>query len=210
MNDKETMIERDLKGRDIVNERVLQAMEEINREIFVPEGLRYRAYQDSPLPIGMKQTISQPYIVAYMAQILDPQPHEKIMEVGSGCGYNAAVLANLCSHVYSIEVIEWLADFAKVNLKQAGVKNVTVKHGDGFHGWPIKAPFDKIILTAATPIIPDKLKEQLIIGGKLLAPVSNSFQKLILHEKTGTNEFKEHELIHVRFVPMTGETQKME
>jgi len=210
MNDKETMIERDLKGRDIVNERVLQAMEEVNRETFVPEGLKYRAYQDSPLPIGMKQTISQPYIVAYMAQILDPQPHEKIMEVGSGCGYNAAVLANLCSHVYSIEVIEWLADFAKVNLKQAGVKNVTVKHGDGFHGWPIKAPFDKIILTAATPIIPDKLKEQLIIGGKLLAPVSNSFQKLILHEKTGTNEFKEHELIHVRFVPMTGETQKME
>ena len=210
MNDKETMIERDLKGRDIVNERVLQAMEEINREIFVPEGLRYRAYQDSPLPIGMKQTISQPYIVAYMAQILDPQPHEKIMEVGSGCGYNAAVLANLCSHVYSIEVIEWLADFAKVNLKQAGVKNVTVKHGDGFHGWPIKAPFDKIILTAATPIIPDKLKEQLIIGGKLLAPVSNSFQKLILLEKTGTNEFKEHDLIYVRFVPMTGETQKME
>ncbi len=210
MNDKETMIERDLKGRDIVNERVLQAMEEVNRETFVPEGLKYRAYQDSPLPIGMKQTISQPYIVAYMAQILDPQPHEKIMEVGSGCGYNAAVLANLCSHVYSIEVIEWLADFAKVNLKQAGVKNVTVKHGDGFHGWPIKATFDKIILTAATPIIPDKLKEQLIIGGKLLAPVSNSFQKLILHEKTGTNEFKEHELIHVRFVPMTGETQKME
>lgn len=210
MNDKETMIERDLKGRDIVNERVLQAMEEVNRETFVPEGLKYRAYQDSPLPIGMKQTISQPYIVAYMAQILDPQPHEKIMEVGSGCGYNAAVLANLCSHVYSIEVIEWLADFAKVNLKQAGVKNVTVKHGDGFHGWPIKAPFDKIILTAATPIIPDKLKEQLIIGGKLLAPVSNSFQKLILHEKTGTNEFKEHELIHVRFVPMTGESQEQE
>ena len=208
MNDKETMLERDLKGRDIVNERVLQAMEGVNREIFVPEGLKYRAYQDSPLPIGMKQTISQPYIVAYMAQILDPQPHEKILEIGSGCGYNAAVLAYLSSHVYSIEVIEWLADLAIVNLKEAGVKNVTVKHGDGFHGWPEKAPFDKIILTAATPEIPDQLKEQLIIGGKLLAPVSNSFQKLILLEKTGANEFREHDLIYVRFVPMTGESQE--
>lgn len=208
MNDKKTMIERDLKGRDIVNERVLQAMEDVNRETFVPEGLKYRAYQDSPLPIGMKQTISQPYIVAYMAQILDPRPHEKILEVGSGCGYNAAVLAYLSSHVYSIEVIEWLADLAKVNLKEAGVKNVTVIHGDGLHGWPEKAPFDKIILTAATPEIPDQLKDQLIIGGKLLAPVSNSFQKLILLEKTGRNEFKEHELIYVSFVPMTGESQK--
>ena len=210
MNDKERMIEKDIKGRDIVNERVIQAMEEVDREIFVPEGLKYRAYQDSPLPIGMNQTISQPYIVAYMAQILDPQPHEKILEVGSGCGYNAAVLASLSSHVYSVEVIEWLADLARINLEQAGVKNVTVKHGDGFHGWPIKAPFDKIMLTAATPVIPEQLKEQLIIGGKLLAPVSNSFQRLILLEKTGTNEFKEHDLIYVSFVPMTGESQKQE
>ncbi len=208
MNGKEKMIEQHLKGRDIYNKRVLQAMAEVEREIFVPEGLRYRTYEDSPLPIGQEQTISQPYIVAYMAQTINPQPHEKLLEVGSGCGYNAAVLAYLSAHVYSIEVIEWLANLAQTNLKQAGVENVTVKYGDGYHGWPENAPFDKIMLTAATPAIPDQLKEQLKIGGKILAPVSNSYQKLILLEKTGTNEFKEHDLIYVRFVPMTGESQK--
>lgn len=202
------MIEQHLMGRDINDISVLEAMEKVQREIFVPEGLKYRAYEDSPLPIGEGQTISQPYIVAYMAQILKPQSHEKILEVGSGCGYNAAVLAQLSAHVYSVEVIEWLADLAKMNLKQAGVKNVTVKHDDGYHGWPEHAPFDKIMLTAATPSIPDQLKVQLKTGGKILAPVSNSYQKLILLEKTGENEFKEHDLIYVRFVPMTGESQK--
>ncbi len=208
MNSKERMIEQHLMGRDINDISVLEAMEKVQREIFVPEGLKYRAYEDSPLPIGEGQTISQPYIVAYMAQILKPQSHEKILEVGSGCGYNAAVLAQLSAHVYSVEVIEWLADLAKMNLKQAGVKNVTVKHDDGYHGWPEHAPFDKIMLTAATPSIPDQLKVQLKTGGKILAPVSNSYQKLILLEKTGENEFKEHDLIYVRFVPMTGESQK--
>ncbi len=208
MNSKERMIEQHLMGRDIEDSRVLEAMKRVEREIFVPEGLKYRAYEDSPLPIGEGQTISQPYIVAYMAQILNPQLHEKILEVGSGCGYNAAVLAQLSDHVYSVEVIEWLADLAKMNLKQADVKNVTVKHGDGYHGWPEHAPFDKIMLTAATPMIPAQLKEQLVIGGKILAPVSNAYQKLILLEKTGENEFKEHDLIYVRFVPMTGESQK--
>lgn len=208
MNDKERMIEQHLRGRDIVNERVLDAMKEVNREVFVPEGLRYRAYEDSPLPIGMDQTISQPYIVAYMAQILDSQPHEIVLEVGSGCGYNAAVLAQLSSHVYSVEVLEWLADLAKKNLEEAGIKNVSVKYGDGYYGWPEKGPFDKIILTAATSVIPDALKEQLKMGGKILAPVSNAFQKLVLLEKTGENKFKEHDLIYVRFVPMTGKSQE--
>ncbi len=208
MNSKEKMIEQHLLGRDITDERVLKAMGKVEREIFVPEGLKYRAYEDTPLPIGQGQTISQPYIVAYMAQTLDVQQNEKVLEVGSGCGYNAAVLAHLSSHVYSVEVIEWLADLAQMNLREAGIKNVTVKHDDGYHGWPENAPFDKIMLTAATPRIPDQLKEQLKIGGKILAPVSNAYQKLILLEKTGPNEFKEHDLIYVRFVPMTGESQK--
>ncbi len=210
MNTKEKMIEQHLMGRDITDERVLSAMQKVERKVFVPNGLKYRAYEDSPLPIGHGQTISQPYIVAYMAQILEPQPHEKVLEVGSGCGYNAAVLANLSAHVYSVEVIEWLADLAKMNLRDAGIENVSVKYGDGYHGWQENAPFDKIMLTAATPQIPEMLKEQLKIGGKILAPVSNSYQKLILLEKMGTNEFKEHNLIYVRFVPMTGESQRKE
>ncbi|MFW5708103.1 MAG: protein-L-isoaspartate(D-aspartate) O-methyltransferase [Bacteroidota bacterium] len=210
MDGKERMITQHLLGRDIDNDRVLRAMQEVEREIFVPEGLKYRAYEDAPLPIGEGQTISQPYIVAYMAQILNPQPDEIMLEVGSGCGYNAAVLAQLCSHVYSVEVIEWLAKLAKRNLDEAGIKNVSVMYGDGYHGWPEHAPFDKIMLTAAAPKIPDKLKEQLKIGGKILAPVSNSYQKLILLEKKGENDYIEHDLIYVRFVPMTGESQRHE
>ena len=209
MNGKDKMIEQDLKGRDIDNERVLQAMRKVEREIFAPEEFKHNAYDDTPLPIGHEQTISQPYIVAYMAQILNPQPNEKVLEVGSGCGYNAAILAYLSSHVYSVEVIEWLADLAQINLEEAGIKNVTVKHGDGYQGWAEKAPFDKIMLTAATSTIPDQLKNQLKIGGKILAPVSNTYQKLTLIEKTGENDFKEHDLIYVRFVPMTrGEDQQ--
>ncbi len=207
MNGKETMIMHHLKGRDIVNERVLEAMKEVKRELFVPEGLKYRAYEDSPLPIGREQTISQPFIVAYMAQVLDPQPNEKVLEVGSGCGYNAAVLAQLSAHVYSVEIIKWLADLAQMNLREAGVENVAVKYGDGYHGWPENAPFDKIMLTAATPMIPDELKEQLKTGGKILAPIGNTYQKLVMLEKTGRNTYKVHDLIYVRFVPMTGEGQ---
>ena len=210
MKGKERMIEQDLMGRDITNARVLRAMDKVHREIFVPDGLKYRAYEDTPLPIGEGQTISQPYIVAYMAQILDPQLDEKILEVGSGCGYNAAVLAQLCAHVYSVEVIEWLARLARMNLEKAGISNVSVKHGDGYHGWPEHGPFDKIMLTAATPKVPQLLKEQLKIGGKILAPISNSFQKLTLMEKKDTDEFIEHDLIYVRFVPMTGESQEQE
>lgn len=207
MSKKEKMIQQHLKGRDITNERVLKAMTEVDREVFIPEGLKSRAYEDCPLPIGHEQTISQPYIVAYMAQVLDLQPHEKVLEIGTGSGYNAAILAKLSKHVYSIEVIDWLSDLAKFNLEKAGVKNVTVKQGDGYYGWPKFAPFDKIMLTAATPWIPDQLKEQLKIGGKLMVPLSNSYQKLIITEKTGANSFIEHDLIYVNFVPLTGESQ---
>lgn len=201
------MIKQHLKGRDITDERVLRAMEEVDRALFVPDGLKYAAYEDTPLPIGKEQTISQPYIVAYMAQILDPQPEDTILEVGTGCGYNAAILSRLASQVYSLEIIEWLAELAKKNLDEAGIENVSTKFGDGYRGWPEKAPFDKIMLTAATSRIPEPLKDQLVIGGKILAPVSNTFQKLILLEKNGEKSFDEEELIYVRFVPMTGESQ---
>ena len=198
------MIQEHLKGRDITNERVLDAMENVDRALFVPRGLKYAAYDDTPLPIGRQQTISQPYIVAYMAQILEPGPDDKVLEVGTGCGYNAAILSRLCSHVYSVEIIEWLAQLARKNLDEAAIENVSVKFGDGYRGWPENAPYDRIMLTAATPFIPEPLKKQLAVGGKILAPVSNTFQKLVLLEKTGEDTFKENDLIYVRFVPMTG------
>jgi len=207
MDKKERMIDQQLKGRDITDENVLEAMRKVDRKTFVPENMKRHAYEDTPLPIGNDQTISQPYIVAYMAQTLEIKKDEKVLEVGSGCGYNAAVLAQLASHVYSIEIIEWLADLAKKNIDAEGVENVSVRFGDGYKGWPEKSPFDKIILTAATPEIPKPLKDQLIVGGKILAPISNSYQKLVLLEKTGDDEFIEHDMLHVRFVPMTGEAR---
>ncbi len=208
MNEKERMIEQQLKNRDIYDADVLRAMKEIDRTIFVPEDMKHLAYEDGPLPIGKGQTISQPYIVAYMAQMLNLQPEETVLEVGSGCGYNAAVLSRLVSHVYSVEIVEWLADLAIKNLIKAKITNVSVKFGNGYEGWPEKAPFDKIVLTAAAPEIPQKLKNQLKIGGKILAPVSDGFQKLIMLEKTGENDFKKHDLIYVRFVPMTGDSNQ--
>ena len=204
MNKKEIMIERHLKGRDIYDEDVLEAMRKTDRTVFVPEDMNEHAYDDGPLPIGKGQTISQPYIVAYMAQMLELGKDDRVLEVGSGCGYNAAVMSHLTDHVYSLEIIQWLAEFAQKNLEEAGIKNVTVKHGNGYEGWPEKGPFDKIVLTAAAPSLPDSLKEQLKIGGKILAPVADTFQKLLLLEKKGENDFEEHDLIHVRFVPMTG------
>lgn len=208
MATKEDMIMRQLQGRDISDPDVIDAMRNVDRENFIPENMRQYAYDDGPLPIGRGQTISQPYIVAYMAQLLDLEKNHVLLEVGTGCGYNAAVLSKIVSHVYSIEIIEWLADFAQENLKKVSVNNVTARFGDGYEGWPEKAPFDRIMLTAAAPKIPEPLKEQLTIGGKILAPVSNAFQKLMLLEKKSQDEFEEEKLIPVRFVPMTGEIKK--
>lgn len=202
------MIEKQLKSRDLTDTNVLEAMSAIDREIFVPDGMKRHAYEDSPLPIGKGQTISQPYMVAYMAQELDLKPDDTVLEIGTGCGYNAAVFAHIVKHVYSIEIIEWLADFAKKNLANAGVENVTVKYDDGYNGWPEHAPFDKIVLTAAAPIIPDAIKEQMAIGGRLVGPLSDTVQKLIMLEKHGENDFDEVELSYVSFVPMTGAVRK--
>lgn len=208
MTTKEEMIERQLKGRDIRDPDVIAAMKAVDRSVFVPYELQEHTYEDRALPIGKEQTISQPYIVAYMAQMLELGPDDVVLEVGTGCGYNAAVLSRIVEHVYSIEVIEWLADLARENLRSAGIQNVTTRYGDGYVGWPEEAPFDAIILTAAPPAIPEPLKQQLRIGGKLLAPVGTGMQQLVLLERTGRDFFNAKPLIPVKFVPMTGKAQQ--
>lgn len=202
------MIEHQLKARKIRDSNVLRAMEEVDRALFVPFDLQEKAYEDRPLPIGENQTISQPYIVAYMAEKLQLDKSQTVLEIGTGCGYNAAILSRLAKHVFTIEIIEWLAKLAKENIAMTGYENITVRQGDGYLGWPSKAPFDAIILTAAPPSIPEPLKEQLKIGGKILAPVGRLNQKLKLLHKTGEDTFKEKTLLPVRFVPMTGKADK--
>lgn len=207
MSGKEEMIENQLKRSGISDPDVLQAMREVDRELFVPDELKDRAYFDGPLPIGKGQTISQPYIVAFMAQELKLKPDDVVLEIGTGCGYNAAVLSKLIHHVYSVEVIQWLSELAKENLANAGIQNITTQNDDGYKGWPDHAPFDAIALTAAPPAIPEPLKKQLKIGGNLLAPVGQKRQSLKLLEKTGPETFKEKELLWVSFVPMTGKAK---
>lgn len=202
------MIKYQLKARKIRDSNVLRAMEEVDRALFVPYDLQEKAYEDRPLPIGENQTISQPYIVAYMAEKLQLDKSQTVLEIGTGCGYNAAILSRLAKHVFTIEIIEWLAKLAKENIAMTGYENITVRQGDGYLGWPSKAPFDAIILTAAPPTIPKPLKEQLKIGGKILAPVGRLNQKLKLLHKTGEDTFKEKTLLPVRFVPMTGKADK--
>lgn len=208
MTTKEEMIERQLKGRGIHDPKVINAMWEVDRSIFVPDDMLEHSYEDRALPIGKEQTISQPYIVAYMAQALDLRPNDVVLEIGTGCGYNAAVLSRIVSHVYSIEVIEWLADLAYDNLREVGYRNITTRHGDGYKGWPEEAPFDGIVLTAAPPAIPEPLKLQLKTGGRLLAPVDTGVQQLVLLERTGKDFFEDTPLLPVQFVPMTGEAQR--
>lgn len=205
---KEEMLEAQLRGRDIENPRVLEAMEEVDRALFVPPGLRDRAYEDRPLPLEKGQTISQPYIVAYMAQALSLSSDDVVLEVGAGCGYNAAVLSRLAKFVYSVEIVEWLAQSASNNLDKAGIENVEVRQGDGYQGWPERAPFDAIVLTAAPSRVPDPLKEQLKVGGRLLAPVGGLMQQLVMLRKEAEGRFREEVLLPVAFVPMTGKAQE--
>lgn len=205
---REQMIENQLIKKGICDLGVLQAMREIDRALFIPEEMKEFAYEDRPLNIGNGQSISQPFIVAYMAQELKLKPEDVILEIGTGCGYNAAIMAAIVKHVYSIEVIPWLEEYACANLEKAGIKNVTTRCGDGFKGWPEKAPFDAISLTAAPPSIPAPLKKQLKTGGRLLAPVGTLRQQLRLLERSGDDTFIENRLLMVSFVPMTGEAQK--
>jgi protein-L-isoaspartate(D-aspartate) O-methyltransferase len=179
----------------------------VPRHRFVPEGYRGDAYADSPLPIGEGQTISQPYIVALMTSLLELDGDEKVLEIGTGSGYQAAVLARLVREVYSVEILRPLGEQARTTLEELGYENVQVRVGDGYKGWPEKAPFDAIIVTAAPERIPEPLIEQLKVGGRLVIPVGNFWQNLLVITKTADGVEK-RTVLPVRFVPMTGEVQK--
>jgi len=197
------MVEKQLKTRNIKSEAVLDAMRSVPRHLFVPEDMRDYAYNDSPLPIGLGQTISQPYIVAFMTELLDPVPGIKILEIGTGSAYQAAILAYLGCEVYTVELLEETAAGAKKTLAALDFNSVTVKHGNGYLGWPEKAPFDAIIVTAAPNKIPEKLIEQLKVEARMVIPVgpvsSVQYLKIIIKKDKG---FIERDLLPVRFVPM--------
>lgn len=195
------MIDEHLKARGIDDPRVLDAMSSIKRENFIPEKFIVEAYGDHPLPIGSNQTISQPYIVALMSQMCGFTGTEKVLEIGCGSGYQAAVLSRLAAEVYSIERIKALAESSGRRLQNEGCTNVTVIHGDGFEGLPDRAPFDVIIVTAAPVVIPEKLVEQLAENGRLVVPVGDSIQKLLRLTRRGGRIITE-DFDYVRFVPM--------
>lgn len=204
MPDIEEMLEDQLKGRGIRDHRILKAMAEVPRELFVPAEWRHEAYADRPLPIGHGQTISQPYIVAFMAEALNLGRHDKILEIGTGSGYQAAVFSRLARKVISLEIVEPLVRFARANLDSAGINNVEVHLADGHAGYPEEAPYDMIVLTAAPRKVPPALKRQLRTGGRLMAPVGGGKQYLRILQKTAEQDFVENNLLSVSFVPMTG------
>ncbi len=194
-------------GRHGFAEPVLAALGEVRRHEFVPRSQLREAYDNHPLPIGHGQTISQPYIVALMTDLVDPEPDDVVLEVGTGSGYQAAVLAKLVGHVYSVEIIEPLADQAAARLDGLGYDNVTTKLGDGYYGWEAHGPFDAIVVTAAASHVPPPLIAQLKPGGRMVIPVGGRFavQYLLLVEKSGSGEIVTRQITAVRFVPLTGE-----
>ncbi|HZR06924.1 MAG TPA: protein-L-isoaspartate(D-aspartate) O-methyltransferase [Candidatus Udaeobacter sp.] len=205
---RKRMVEQQLKPRGIKDERVLAAMVKVPREEFIPVEARAGAYEDGPLPIGYDQTISQPYIVAFMTEQLRLKPSDRVLEVGTGSGYQAAILAELVSEVYSIEIVEPLAKIAEATLQRLGYENVHVKIGDGYKGWPEEGPFDAIIVTCAPDKVPQPLVDQLKDGGRMVVPVGDRLaQQLYLLEKKN-GQLKESATLPVRFVPMTSEPEK--
>ena len=194
-------------GRDALDPRVLQVLGQVPRHAFVPKGNRHRAYLNQPLPIGYSQTISQPYIVAIMTDLLDPKPSDRMLEIGTGSGYQAAVLAGLVKQVYSIEIIEPLGREADKRLNALGYDNVQTRVGDGYYGWPEHGPFDGIVVTAAASHVPPPLIQQLKPGGRMIIPVGSPFltQQLVLIEKQDNGEIITRQLLPVRFVPLTGQ-----
>lgn len=205
---RQEMVARQLAARDIVDTSVIEAMGRVPRHLFVPDRLRDLAYSDGPLPIGLEQTISQPYIVALMTQLARPSPNSRALDIGTGSGYQAAVLAELTDTVYSIEILCPLADQAAARLDRLGYSNIEVRCGDGYRGWPEHAPFDLIIVAAAPDHIPEPLVEQLAPGGRLVLPVGGFFQELKVVEKKLDGRVSKDTIIPVRFVPMTGEAEE--
>jgi protein-L-isoaspartate(D-aspartate) O-methyltransferase len=197
------MIESQLRARGIEDARVLDAMRKVPRHLFVPEEYRWRAYDDSPLPIGHDQTISQPYIVGYMSEALELRTTDRVLEIGTGSGYQAAILGELAGQVYTIEIVPELAERARTALEAAGYRNVQVRHGDGYLGWPEAAPFDRIIVTAAPDKVPQALIDQLAVGGIMVVPVGGVYddQVMTILRKTEKGVIT-RETLPVRFVPM--------
>ncbi len=205
---RDAMVREQMAARDIHDPLVLDAMREVPRHLFVPKRLEESAYRDSPLPIGHQQTISQPYIVALMTQLAQAAPGKRALDVGTGSGYQAAVLAEIVDEVYSIEILPDLAEQASKRLERLGYDNVTVRQGDGYAGWEEAAPFDVIIVAAAPSQVPEPLIEQLAPGGRLVIPVGNIHQELTYIEKHEDGSISRHAYGGVRFVPMTGEAER--
>ena len=198
------MVRQQIEARGVRDPRVLEAMRTVRREQFVPEPVRTYAASDTPLPIGFDQTISQPYIVAYMTELLALDGDHRVLEIGTGSGYQTAVLATLCDHVYSIEIVPELAERSAKILQELDYRNVSVRLGDGYLGWPEHAPYDRIIVTAAPPELPQALVDQLATQGRLVAPVGRNpdAQKIVLVTKDASGNVRRRNQLPVRFVPM--------
>lgn len=204
---RKEMIVRQIRARGVKDARILDAMTRVERHLFVPQGLEKAAYNDNPLTIGEGQTISQPYIVALMTELAEIRPDSKVLEVGTGSGYQTAVLCVLAKQVFSLEIIPSLGKAAEERLHALGYLNVKVRIGDGYQGWPEEAPFDAILVAAAPDHIPQPLVEQLKIGGRLVIPLGEFYQDLAVITRT-ENGMEQEKIIPVRFVPMTGKAEK--
>jgi protein-L-isoaspartate(D-aspartate) O-methyltransferase len=206
---RKKMITDQILARNITDEKVLQAMNSVPRHFFVPDDRKDDAYKDYPLAIGFGQTISQPYMVAYMSQIADIQPNERVLEVGSGSGYHGSVMSRCAKEVFSIEIVPGLAERSQKTVETLGYTNLTIRQGDGYFGWPEKAPFDAIVVTAASEHVPPPLIQQLAEGGRMIIPVGHPFvtQMLVMIEKKD-GKITSKELMPVNFVPLTGNRPK--
>ncbi len=204
---RESMVQEQILARGVEDSLVIQAMRKVPRHQFVPAKLRQLAYADGPLPIGEEQTISQPYIVALMTELLGLKGRERVLEIGTGSGYQAAILAEIAKEVYTIEILEPLATRARKRLEEMGYENIAVRCGDGYQGWEEFAPFDGIIVTCAPDHVPEPLVQQLKVGGRMVIPVGEEYQELILLKKT-EDGVERSSIIPVMFVPMTGEAEE--
>ncbi|NKB82264.1 MAG: protein-L-isoaspartate(D-aspartate) O-methyltransferase [Nitrospirales bacterium] len=204
--ERDSMVEQQIMTRGVKDPRVLRAMRHVPRHQFIPTAYAEEAYEDHPLPIGYNQTISQPYIVAFMAEMLRLEGHEKVLEIGTGSGYQTAVLAELVSKVFTIEIVEHLAKQAAKTLKGLAYNTVCARLGDGYQGWAEEAPFQAIIVTAAAGHVPQPLLAQLAVGSRMIVPIGTNSQKLLLFYRT-TKGYETTELLPVSFVPMTGKSQ---
>jgi protein-L-isoaspartate(D-aspartate) O-methyltransferase len=206
--ERRRMVEEQIHRRGVDDPAVLAALNRVPRHLFVPEESRAVAYADTPLPIGHRQTISQPYIVALMSSLLELKPGDKVLEIGTGSGYQAAVLAELGAEVYTIEIVAPLAEQAQRTFRDLGYGAIHARAGDGYQGWPEQAPFDAIIVTAAPPQIPQPLLDQVKPGGRIVLPVGEAWQDLLVLTKRSDGSFDKRTVLPVRFVPMTGEAQR--